>query len=906
MKLLFSLIFQTLSVFLLLHPAYAQNTYWVRSTNATGTDCLNPNNPCPTINLALAEANGTPATVDIINVLPGKYTEQIDITTPVALRGVIDGAGTLPVAPTFTNRSLSEPSVETELIFAESVSNNITIAAGLNNVTIEGFKFATNIYFDAVTPGNTSPLIEFAAGNYSNITIRRNIYHGDSDFGNESPYLGIRPLILLPAGANIVNLQLTENRIYGLQGLPVPSIGLNGTFISGQIRENIFGSIDQGTLFTTLGIESGVEVSNTNALLINRNHFQKIARSAITINNTVNTADLDTVRINYNTFRQVNLQANPFTDAKAFAGVLFRANQIGGDSLVISNNDFAGNNRIAISIPNANQNYSTDGIKIFENLFGVGTVAATNNTWADLYVGDFNITPTGLIDANVNWWGNPSPNFTPRTGGAAITTDILGGANARGRVLTAISLVSNVNSTPFPGLGFKSNENTMFSGVPTFYQTAFDAIPENWTLQIPSTTPPSTPINYGSSVATIKRSFKLDPVVNNFTLPGFILDNGNANISPPVVTLLKSLQISSNLTFTRGIIALANNNLTLTGSIAGTPGTNSFILTEGTGQFRQLINGTTKIFPVGHDADSYTPATITVPGAFTFAVRAEPIEDDPVSPIVGNSGQTTLNAVGVIWQINKQTPGNPNATLTLQWNEADELSGFNDAASYISKYDSTQSLWVNQEWPATPASSLGGGVWQRTVAGINSFSPFIIAGNNAPLPVDLISFDAELQNRGVLLTWNTASEKNNAYFAIERSIDSRTFAEIGKVTGRGTVEHINSYNFTDAGAAQTGIPVVYYRLKQVDTDGKFSYSKVESVTLDKAVVKLFPNPASQRVTVTAPGNTQVQVINGQGQTVLQKAFSSSTELDISSLSKGMYIFRFLQKDKITSQKVCVF
>jgi hypothetical protein len=92
----------------------------------------------------------------------------------------------------------------------------------------------------------------------------------------------------------------------------------------------------------------------------------------------------------------------------------------------------------------------------------------------------------------------------------------------------------------------------------------------------------------------------------------------------------------------------------------------------------------------------------------------------------------------------------------------------------------------------------------------------------------------------------------------------------------------------------------------VDIDGKFTYSKVASVTLNNAAITLFPNPASQRVTVAAPGDTQVQVINAQGQTVLQKVFNTSSEIDISSLSKGMYIFRFLQKDKITSQKVSVF
>lgn len=116
--------------------------------------------------------------------------------------------------------------------------------------------------------------------------------------------------------------------------------------------------------------------------------------------------------------------------------------------------------------------------------------------------------------------------------------------------------------------------------------------------------------------------------------------------------------------------------------------------------------------------------------------------------------------------------------------------------------------------------------------------------NDAVLPVQLTDFSAELLDESTIeLNWTTASEINNAYFAVERSSDGRTFEAIAQVEGFGTTSERTDYLTFDH---QPG-KVNYYRLKQVDYDGNYSYSPIVSVFLrmDKQIgrnVEVYPNP----------------------------------------------------------------
>ncbi|MCF8244246.1 MAG: BspA family leucine-rich repeat surface protein, partial [Saprospiraceae bacterium] len=110
------------------------------------------------------------------------------------------------------------------------------------------------------------------------------------------------------------------------------------------------------------------------------------------------------------------------------------------------------------------------------------------------------------------------------------------------------------------------------------------------------------------------------------------------------------------------------------------------------------------------------------------------------------------------------------------------------------------------------------------------------------LPVELVSFQAERQNRdAALLTWRTASELNNEGFDIERSSDGRNWETLSFVPGHGTTQAEQSYAYTD----EQPLPGVnYYRLRQVDFDGKMEYSDIRSVMMEGSTngIAVYPNP----------------------------------------------------------------
>jgi hypothetical protein len=111
------------------------------------------------------------------------------------------------------------------------------------------------------------------------------------------------------------------------------------------------------------------------------------------------------------------------------------------------------------------------------------------------------------------------------------------------------------------------------------------------------------------------------------------------------------------------------------------------------------------------------------------------------------------------------------------------------------------------------------------------------------LPVELVSFQTEKQNdHTVVLTWRTASEQNNEGFDIERSSDGRNWETLGFVPGNGTTHEEQSYAFTD-GSPLPGVN--YYRLRQVDFDGQYEYSEIESALFDGGTgtgIHVYPNP----------------------------------------------------------------
>ena len=145
------------------------------------------------------------------------------------------------------------------------------------------------------------------------------------------------------------------------------------------------------------------------------------------------------------------------------------------------------------------------------------------------------------------------------------------------------------------------------------------------------------------------------------------------------------------------------------------------------------------------------------------------------------------------------------------------------------------------------------------------------------------------------MTWQTATEKNNEGFDIERSTDGKNWETIGFVQGYGTTQEVQNYTYTDeAPLAGTN----YYRLKQVDFDGQFEYSSIINVqfAMSNVELQIFPNPVENELTIVG-GEGIATIYNVLGQPVMELAVSSKQfTVDTSDLPKGQYILQIAQQN----------
>jgi hypothetical protein len=168
----------------------------------------------------------------------------------------------------------------------------------------------------------------------------------------------------------------------------------------------------------------------------------------------------------------------------------------------------------------------------------------------------------------------------------------------------------------------------------------------------------------------------------------------------------------------------------------------------------------------------------------------------------------------------------------------------------------------------------------------------------SPLPITLISFKASLNSSNqAVLKWATASEKDNHYFEIERSKNAIDFESLGKINGKGTSDLRNDYAFTD----ETPLKGInYYRLKQVDFDGTFSYTRPESViTEGDGSISLYPNPTVNVLKINFEDLDQIETatIYNQSGVMMKNLQGSKSSIDIQELPQGKYILQIRLADQ---------
>ncbi|MBP6303258.1 MAG: T9SS type A sorting domain-containing protein [Bacteroidia bacterium] len=182
----------------------------------------------------------------------------------------------------------------------------------------------------------------------------------------------------------------------------------------------------------------------------------------------------------------------------------------------------------------------------------------------------------------------------------------------------------------------------------------------------------------------------------------------------------------------------------------------------------------------------------------------------------------------------------------------------------------------------------------------------VVDSIRAALPVTWLDFQAKsIENKHAQLHWSTASEQNNSHFEIERSVDGFNFTYVSRKEGKGTTNSISEYGFTDIDAFSVAqAEVLYYRLKQVDYNGNYEYSRTIAInhngqSMGRIELITFPNPFTEQLNLTlnnvSEGNITIEVYDLSGRkhySNVQFAGQGSLTLDLSGLSilnRGVYI-----------------
>ena len=176
-----------------------------------------------------------------------------------------------------------------------------------------------------------------------------------------------------------------------------------------------------------------------------------------------------------------------------------------------------------------------------------------------------------------------------------------------------------------------------------------------------------------------------------------------------------------------------------------------------------------------------------------------------------------------------------------------------------------------------------------------------------PLPVELTRFTAESRSDDVLLRWATASERNNAYFAVQSSPDGARYTTVGKVGGHGSTSSPQAYAWTDAHVDRYAAEVVYYRLVQVDADSSKHYSPVRTVACAPVVglqLRVYPSPSQLscwvRIEAQHAGPATLRLTNALGHCVaeyhypLLKGTNSLPLEEARALAPGVYLVQVQQ------------
>ncbi len=327
-----------------------------------------------------------------------------------------------------------------------------------------------------------------------------------------------------------------------------------------------------------------------------------------------------------------------------------------------------------------------------------------------------------------------------------------------------------------------------------------------------------------------------------------------------------------------------------------------FVSSTGNGRLWWNTAGTGNyLFPVGSSGPPlrYRPIGITPSSAAaqTYAVRF--VNNDPSIDLYDrNLRDVSLGSINPFWyyKLNRVSGANASIGITMNYDfVADNVVSYGNLLmtewGYALPYKWKDMSAVTYTAAASPILAT------LTKTGWNNFSTenFSMATFSSPLPVELLSFEASCDQPDVVLQWSTASEENSSHFAVERSEDGTDFKTIETVLAAGRSSSIIRYSVRDKGP----VPVkAYYRLKQVDMNGQYTYSSLVITNCSPhGSITLYPNPVSEtlymQIKMENAARTKIKLFDKLGQLVRQESHdlqsgTNTIEWSFSGLEPAIY------------------
>ncbi len=432
-------------------------------------------------------------------------------------------------------------------------------------------------------------------------------------------------------------------------------------------------------------------------------------------------------------------------------------------------------------------------------------------------------------------------NLTIGDGSASVTLQDLGGGGSSG-------LLVGGNLTITSGARLRADNN---QGIPTI------TVGGNWVNN--STAGASNGFDEGTGTVIFNSpSGNTLQTIGGSTAETFYNLTINTSDATDVVRILNNTNVSNQLNLQQGELDLNALTLYVTNpAVSAVNRTGGYIKSENNtspyGTLRRHTGTTTGsfLFPFGKSSTEYIPFTMNITsagspatGSVSVSTYATGTDNTPYPDGVTNLNGTSggLSVADRFWVItlNNYTVTRPTATLTFTATAAEIAT--TGATTLNAQRWAPSNTWE----PALPGQTYNPVAGTVTVPNVNQYSPWAIADIAAPLPVELKSFELVAHADFVEVNWSTASELNNDYFTVERRHEhAEQFEALASIPGAGTTNVEQRYRYEDYAIAPG---TWYYRIKQTDFDGSYSYSPIKSVTVSgKGFWQVYPNPSEGSV-----------------------------------------------------------